>query len=438
MRILTCFVIFVQLVAVARADMSDKSVWQQQWQDPHTGQWQPMGVVIADRQGDQVVLTPVLPTYFSPSFRLPDNNFVGQLTSAGATLRATFGKQVDHNTGAPKPHDRVGLFELRLHQQAYTGDVHLDNQLLGQTRFVPLSDARLRWELENAQKQWDLEALMELADFIRKQHEDDVRLNRQGLKRHSMTLDRTMGEIRSFEMRQQQAMQAQRVLRELIARIRLTVEAEPPIADHSIEESLWRQKWRASESDDWQTLGTVRIVHIGQQVVVQPITFTNTHRGTSLPTKPMTGTKDNNSVTFTGLFGDPQQGTEQRFEFRLLATSKVMEGTISSAQSPVSYTRFEKLDDLQSAIRECDAVVERWKLEQAVVFGTLPGLRNQVSTLTQQRQTGQLSDFGQINLNSSTNAIVAEELRGLVCAIGINGATEMKLRLKHDISKQQK
>ncbi|MBK8975687.1 MAG: hypothetical protein IPM29_07160 [Planctomycetes bacterium] len=439
-----------------------ESVWLQQWWQPDTGTWSALGLLAFRREGDRVVGEPLAATYTTRNVRLPDGPLTGEASGRGVRLVGTFGKRVD-DEGRQTGQDLVLEFCLELADgRTLAGATFERGAQQGRTRFVRLSDAEFLHRLELAQREWSIERqvveagfgpLQDAIAFLQKQPEDDRALGRQGLQSQStMVLDDLRNRLAVEELRHRATSSGESAVREMITRLRAqwgTLASSPVVVDEPRdEESFWRQEWQAPDRGDWILLGVVAMHVANGTAVAVPMSPTYTHRGTQLPHGPLRGTRTPRELTLRGTFdgerdpdGDEAPPTRE-LEFRLRAadSDRVLEGSILAGGRELGRTRFTRLDGREALLAELQAADDRWALEAAVVKGTIPPLRNEVSSLERRDQwerqggAGGLGDFARIQLDHARRSILVEELRLATCVSGAMTLRDLRIRLEANVA----
>lgn len=410
-------------VAAQAPDLSAiprESFWLQHWWSPATETWTALGLMSVRRDGTRVVAEPLGPTYVSRSVSLPERPLEGGLGATGLRLTGTFGKRQDAE-GRPTDQDLVLEFRLTLEPpRTLLGAVSDGEVERGRTRLTRLDDAELLHQLDAIGREWQIERrtveaglapIQDAIAFLQRQLDDDRALGRVGLTSQStMVLDDLRNRLAVEELRHQQTLSGERAIREMRVRLGATlgdIAPTPASIDLPLDESFWRQEWRASSTDDWLALGVLGMHGDAATFVAVPLAPTYTHRGSQLPEGPLRGRRTATTWTMAGRFAatrdDGQaQPASRELEFRLRPTddARTLVGGIFDGGSQLGETRFTRLADRRELLAELSAADDRWAVEIAVVKGTIPSLRDQVHTLERREQWERQGGSGGIDRKS--------------------------------------
>lgn len=446
------------LAASARAALPEESAWKQSWWDEASASWSPLGVIVLHVADDRVTAEPIVATYTRRGAILPEKTMAGSVTAAEVRFGGVFGKRRD---AQDNPTDRDHVIEFRLQvvdDRTLEGGTFDEGSQTGRTRFARLTESELLGEFEAAAHAWQVERkivqaslplLREQLEFLEKQLADDRALGRVGLDGQStLVLDDTRMQILSSDARLTATSEGERLARELATRLKArfpsVVSEERRPAAVGPGESFWVQHWKNPENAQWTPLGLLHMVEGPDGVSIQPINFTYTSRGAQLPERPLRGRKTDTGLAVRGAFGnrsDPVTGqpTDQPLvlDFDLERTDdRTLAGVIRDGSAVVAETKFVRVADKPQLIDLLQKSEFQWGIERAVVMGTIPSLRDQVSTLEKQdrseRQAGRggLTPMARINLDHARRGILVEELRLMTTTGGIAGVREMIIRLR--------
>lgn len=444
------------LAAPSRAALPPESAWKQLWWDDAAGSWSPLGVILLNVAADRVTAQPVAATYTTRGASLPDGPMTGSITEQEARFSGVFGKRLDPQ-GNPTSDDRVIEFRLRFADpRTLEGSTFEVGAPAGRTRLVQLADADLLGELEAAAHAWRIERevveaardpLREQQAFLEKQLADDVALGRIGLgNQPTLVLDQTRMQLLADDARLASAREGERLAREMATRLKAQLPAglvasDPRPPAIAPGESFWSQHWKNPHDGRWLLLGVVHMSETPDAVIVRPISFTYTSRETQLPNQPLRGRRTDSGLSLRGTFGQQPGGgqgdAERVLDFDLAKVgADEFAGVIREGTSTRAETRLVRIADRRQLLDFLEKTELQWGIERAVVMGTIPSLRDQVSALEKQDQSerasgrGGLTPLARINLDHARRSILVEELRLMTTTGGIVGVREMMVRLR--------